>query len=75
MGAHCLGLRGCMYACKASFKNTQVPKLKVNGDLKLDRQGQPTFEPIERGKHHWTEERWFEKARLFLETQGVLNPS
>jgi hypothetical protein len=68
-------LRGIRKAFKASFAKTKVPKLKNNGEVKLDRHGKITYEAIEKGKHHWVEERWFYKANLFLETHGIFKAS
>ena len=59
-------LRGIRKAFKASFSKTKVPKLKRNGEVRLDRQGNTILDAIDKGKHHWTEEKWFYKSNLFL---------
>lgn len=56
-------MRGIRKAIKADFEATVVPKLRKNGLYKLDAQGNPVLTQIGKGRHHWEEERWFQKAR------------
>jgi hypothetical protein len=52
-----------------------VPKIRPNGLIKYDSSGKIVLEKIERGKHHWSEERWMQKSRQFLEEKGIDEPS